>query len=106
MMLFCLLFLFWDSRGQLYDTTLFTLGTNILTNARFSEPNLAGNVDSNYGTTISGWGCTWNCELVNVPLICSRRGLSCPNDFTQIIDLDNSRRFETVYQTVQLYSAA
>jgi hypothetical protein len=88
--------------GMLYDPALYSLDTNLVTNPTFSSPALGGSMTGFYGTSISGWSCTVNCQVVNIPVMCTNFGLSCANNYTQGIDLDSQGVFELVRQSIAI----
>jgi hypothetical protein len=58
-----------------------------------------------YGTSISGWSCSVNCQIVNIPVMCTNFGLPCTNNYTQGIDLDSNNQFELVRQPITISTA-
>ena len=91
---------------QAYDTSRFSLNsTNLVTNANFAQPDLNGNRKYGHMYAITGWLCSNYCELHDVALECAYQSLSCPNNYSQVIDLDNFGYFEFVSQNVTVVEA-
>ena len=102
------IFIAYIASGQLYDSSLYSLGPNIITNPVFAEPALAaglsGKIISN--SAIPGWSCSIKCWLANIPLTCQSNGLTCSNNYTQAVDLISKGTVELVTQDITITSAA
>ena len=104
-MIFLFGILFFLAQGKLYDPNLFTLGSNLVVNPTFSTPNIGPSLTAFYGTSILGWSCTADCQIVNVPVLCSTFGVSCSNNYTQGIDMDSVNILELLKQTTSITTA-
>ena len=90
--------------APLYDTSLYTPGTNLLVNPSFVDPAVPmGQLSIFIPLSILGWTCTADCQIKNMPLFCALKGVVCNSNITQALDLDsNNVVFENVSQTVQI----
>lgn len=89
--------------GQLYNTSLFSPGTNLIVNPNFASPNIGG-VMTQYYTPggIPGWTFP-NGQIVTISTLCSSfLGSPCPTNATQGFDLDVSNFYELLSQAVSI----
>lgn len=97
LLIFCIL----DTQAALYNTSLYTLGTNLVANHNFSLPVIpSGTAYTLYSSSISGWICTTICDVKNMPETCSASGISCNINFTKGIDFDTNSTLHSISQTV------
>lgn len=86
--------------GQLYDSNLYSLGSNIIINPSFSSPILpSGTISKMYNRLgITGWTCRIKCRLTDIPNTCLQMGLSCNTSYTQAMGLISMGTMEDVSQ--------
>ena len=93
--------------GQLYNTSLFSPGANLIVNPTFSTPDIGG-VMTQYYTPggISGWTFP-NGQIVTISTLCTFFvGSPCLTNATQGFDLDVSFFYELLSQAVSITNSA
>lgn len=94
------------TKAQLFNTSLFSLGSNLVLNPTFSNPNIGGSMTEYYAPGgIPSWTCNEG-QIVNIPSLCSAFGPTCGANLTQGFDLDVTFAFELLSQGVSLNNSA
>ena len=88
--------------AQIYDPNLFTPGSNLVSNPTFSTPSLGGSMTHFITGGFSGWTCDLNCQMVDIPQLCTSFGVPCSNNYSQGIDLDYAGNFYILSQTIHI----
>lgn len=84
-----------------YNSSLYTLGSNLITNHNFSLPVIPnGTAYSLYSGSIASWTCKNICDVKNIPETCSISGVPCDVNFTKGIDLDTNNSLHTISQAI------
>ena len=90
------------AQGQVYNTSLYTLGPNLVANPSFESPSIGATMFTSYSGSISGWTCSTTCQIVNILVLCTNFALPCSHNYTQGIDLDSFNVFELIRQNVTI----
>lgn len=73
--------------AQLFDTSLYYLGGNVLVNSNFSQPFIpAGTSYAIVTGSIQGWICNISCDVKNMVEQCADVGVTCNVNFTKGVD--------------------
>ena len=88
--------------AAIYDSNLYTLGDNLLTNPGFDLPLLSPPTSYTMQASIPGWTCTVNCQVVNIDRRCTYFGKTCSVSFTQGVDLITSVNMDHYFQSIQI----
>ena len=94
------------TQTQIYDTSLYSLGNNLVKNHDFSTPDLGGSFVIFFSGGITGWTCTPECQLTSVPTYCSVFSLGCTNNYTQSLDLDGNSEIIPIEQNITITNTA
>lgn len=83
-----------SSSQTLYDPSIYYLGSNLIINPDFAEPQISPLVDNElYNNGINGWNCTTKCQLKKIVPYYTSKGKICNTNFSQGMDLDSSSFF-------------
>jgi hypothetical protein len=89
-------------QGQ-YNSSLYYLGDNLVTNGNFSSPSIpTGTAYELYMGNILGWSCNSECDVKNMPESCSVSGVSCSINFTKGLDFDASNALHSISQNISI----
>ena len=88
--------------SQLYNTSLFTLGNNLLLNPNFSIPDQGYAHTAAYNLAIEGWNCSTRCQLVNIIELFREYNDTIPPNVQQAMDLNSYTNHQTVFQQVNI----
>ncbi len=87
----------------IYNTSLYALGNNLISNYDFSLPAIQnGTAGATYPANISGWTCNSECDVKNIPEACSAANVSCNVSFPKGVDLDSTNYLNSISQIVSI----
>ena len=92
------------SNTQLYDPSLYSLGSNLIVNPTFSTPDIGGAMTQYFSSSIYGWNFA-SGQIVTVSALCSNFGHTCTHNFTQALDMDAMFALEIISQSVSISSS-
>lgn len=88
---------------SLYNSSLYTLGDNLLLNGNFTYPIIpSGTSYTIYTGSIPGWVCDISCDVKNMAETCSSAGFPCDINFTKGVDFESSFKVNALIQNVSI----
>ena len=80
--------------AEIYDTSKYTLGNNLVINGQFDDTSISNSVV--YPGSMTGWSCTPQCEVQNTNDVCTTEGQPCIFNWVQAIDTNSNTQFDLI----------